>query len=76
MDTGVTLRIRLFHAAVLIAILSDCTTAAERQYQTMVRGNQASTKELTVCLSSVYNSSKFAVLRAHIPMNVNNATRE
>lgn len=53
----------------LVALLAGCATAAQREFQTMTHNNRSAVENLKICVSQVYNSPGFTLLRRHISPN-------
>jgi hypothetical protein len=66
--------IKLAFAVAAVAALTGCTTAAQRQYQAMVTGNQTIAEQGKACIAAVYNAPEGAPLRAHVPLDPRDAS--
>ncbi|SRR5579884_954627 len=53
----------------LVALLTGCATAAQREAQTIVHNNRSAVEQLKACVLQVYSSPDFALLRRHIPLS-------
>jgi hypothetical protein len=61
----------------IAALLAGCaTTAAQREYQTMVSNDRTAVQDLQACTLAVYDSPEFAPLRRHAPYKATDATLE
>jgi CRISPR/Cas system CMR-associated protein Cmr5 small subunit len=58
----------------LVLLLSGCTTAAQRQYQSIAADNQSAKQNLQACTLAIYNSASYDLLRKHVPYDVNQLT--
>jgi len=67
---------RLVTVLLTVALLSGCQTTAQRQYQAIKSNNQSAIQDLQMCVTTVYNSPEFALLRKHLPLKVTDATLE
>jgi ERCC4-related helicase len=50
-------------------LLVGCATQAQRQFQTMKTSSQEYLAEMKTCSANIYNSSEYAPLRSHLPLN-------
>jgi hypothetical protein len=58
----------------LVVAVTGCSTAAQRQYQTIVTGNRAINEQGTTCLMAAYNAPEAASVRAHVPFDPRTAS--
>jgi hypothetical protein len=58
----------------LILLLSGCTTAAQRQYQSIAANTRTAKENLQVFSLAVYNSPAYELLKKHLPSNINQLT--
>jgi CRISPR/Cas system CMR-associated protein Cmr5 small subunit len=58
----------------LVLLLSGCTTAAQRQYQSIAADNQSAKQNLQACTLAIYISASYDLLRKHVPYDVNQLT--
>lgn len=65
---------RLTLSIILPCLLCGCPTVAERQFQAMRTGNEQANAEMRTCLTTAYNAPNVALIRAHLPMNVDDLT--
>jgi hypothetical protein len=67
--------LRYFAVVALIAgLLAGCTTAAQRQYQTIATGNQAILAQIKSCVTDAYNAPESAPIRPHLPLDFRELT--
>jgi hypothetical protein len=60
----------------LLLLVCGCATQAQRQFQAISTNNKATSEQIQVCATSVYNSPEAASLRPHIPLKPFDATLE
>jgi hypothetical protein len=65
--------VRLF-AIVVGTLLTGCATQAQRQSQVIQTNTQTTVVQFQACVTALYNSSDMESLRAHIPLDVRQAT--
>ncbi len=65
---------RLMISAISLTLLSGCPTAAQRQFQAMKTGTQAAVTRMDNCISTIYNSPEYSVIRSHVPLDPRDAT--
>jgi hypothetical protein len=70
----VTITCRNVVAVLTAALLAGCATAAQRQYQAMVTGNQAIIAQAKACGDAIYDSPEAAPLRPHVTRDMREAT--
>ena len=61
-------------AIVAAGLLAGCTTAAQRQYETIRTGNQAVAEQAKTCATELANSPEAAPLQGHAILNPTEAT--
>jgi hypothetical protein len=57
-----------------LLLLVSCATQAQRQFQAMKTSNQEYLGEMKTCVTNVYNSSEYAPLKGHLPLNPSDIT--
>jgi hypothetical protein len=62
--------------AAMAGLLFGCATAAQRQFQSTARNDQAALQRLHACTAAVYNSPELEPLQKDLPLNLNSASLE